>query len=418
MRRRVELTGGRRRARSRVRRHRELPELARRAGTPTAKRSSRSISRPACRSGRSSRAARATTTSTSRARRTCSTPNGRALVGLGGKDGIYYALDRATGKLVWKATASRAARAVAELLDRRLHRRDRGRRRHRRRRHRDRRSVPVPARHRTTDGRDRVAAERARADVRVERDRERRRVLREHDRLHPARRRPARRARCCGRSSSAGGIAGGVAVTRRPSWSRSRAFGSRASTRPAPTPASTRSSPGRRARPRRPRRRRERCRPPPVAPPPTAPRSERAAGPEVHRRSRARSTFTLKAPPAGNEPDDDDPPATRSRSASRCAPTVSATRTRGCARTHPPRRRARSPTACSRPTTRSRARCCACSTRTSTASTRSRHANPRPQLQPHQHPRDRQHARAAVGIGRVSTGSSRPISLDQPVSFK
>ena len=31
---------------------------------------------------------------------------GRALVGLGGKDGIYYALDRVTGKLVWKTTAS------------------------------------------------------------------------------------------------------------------------------------------------------------------------------------------------------------------------------------------------------------------------------------------------------------------------
>ena len=35
--------------------------------------------------------------------------NGRALVGLGGKDGIYYALDRATGKLVWKTTASAPA---------------------------------------------------------------------------------------------------------------------------------------------------------------------------------------------------------------------------------------------------------------------------------------------------------------------
>lgn len=32
--------------------------------------------------------------------------NGRALVGLGGKDGVYYALDRGTGKVVWKATAS------------------------------------------------------------------------------------------------------------------------------------------------------------------------------------------------------------------------------------------------------------------------------------------------------------------------
>jgi polyvinyl alcohol dehydrogenase (cytochrome) len=32
--------------------------------------------------------------------------NGRALVGLGGKDGVYYALDRATGKVVWKTTAS------------------------------------------------------------------------------------------------------------------------------------------------------------------------------------------------------------------------------------------------------------------------------------------------------------------------
>ena len=32
--------------------------------------------------------------------------HGRPLVGLGGKDGVYYALDRATGKLVWKATGS------------------------------------------------------------------------------------------------------------------------------------------------------------------------------------------------------------------------------------------------------------------------------------------------------------------------
>src|SRR4029078_9551612 len=31
---------------------------------------------------------------------------GRALVGLGGKDGVYYALDRVTGKLVWKRAAS------------------------------------------------------------------------------------------------------------------------------------------------------------------------------------------------------------------------------------------------------------------------------------------------------------------------
>jgi outer membrane protein assembly factor BamB len=31
--------------------------------------------------------------------------NGVALVGLGGKDGVYYALDRATGKLVWKHRA-------------------------------------------------------------------------------------------------------------------------------------------------------------------------------------------------------------------------------------------------------------------------------------------------------------------------
>ena len=32
--------------------------------------------------------------------------NGTALVGLGGKDGVYYALDRSTGKLAWKARAS------------------------------------------------------------------------------------------------------------------------------------------------------------------------------------------------------------------------------------------------------------------------------------------------------------------------
>jgi len=32
---------------------------------------------------------------------------GRALVGLGGKDGVYYALDRATGTVVWKTTASK-----------------------------------------------------------------------------------------------------------------------------------------------------------------------------------------------------------------------------------------------------------------------------------------------------------------------
>ncbi len=31
---------------------------------------------------------------------------GREVVGLGGKDGVYYALDRATGKLVWKVTAA------------------------------------------------------------------------------------------------------------------------------------------------------------------------------------------------------------------------------------------------------------------------------------------------------------------------
>jgi outer membrane protein assembly factor BamB len=32
--------------------------------------------------------------------------NGRALVGLGGKDGVYYALDRVTGSLVWKRQAA------------------------------------------------------------------------------------------------------------------------------------------------------------------------------------------------------------------------------------------------------------------------------------------------------------------------
>jgi outer membrane protein assembly factor BamB len=32
--------------------------------------------------------------------------HGRALVGLGGKDGVYYALDRATGELVWKVEAA------------------------------------------------------------------------------------------------------------------------------------------------------------------------------------------------------------------------------------------------------------------------------------------------------------------------
>ena len=93
-------------ARSRVRGHRELPELAHRLervqrgdlrGRPRDRRA---------RSGRSNRAGRATTTSTSRARRTCSKPTGEPVVGLGGKDGIYYALDRATGKLVWKTTAS------------------------------------------------------------------------------------------------------------------------------------------------------------------------------------------------------------------------------------------------------------------------------------------------------------------------
>jgi outer membrane protein assembly factor BamB len=31
---------------------------------------------------------------------------GKPVVGLGGKDGVYYALDRATGKLVWKRTAA------------------------------------------------------------------------------------------------------------------------------------------------------------------------------------------------------------------------------------------------------------------------------------------------------------------------
>jgi polyvinyl alcohol dehydrogenase (cytochrome) len=33
--------------------------------------------------------------------------DGRALVGLGGKDGVYYALDRATGDLVWERTAAK-----------------------------------------------------------------------------------------------------------------------------------------------------------------------------------------------------------------------------------------------------------------------------------------------------------------------
>ena len=32
--------------------------------------------------------------------------NGRSVVGLGGKDGVYYALDRATGKVLWKTSAS------------------------------------------------------------------------------------------------------------------------------------------------------------------------------------------------------------------------------------------------------------------------------------------------------------------------
>ena len=73
--------------------------------------------------------------------------DGRAVVGLGGKDGVYYAVDRATGKLVWKRRSQEPRVAVEELLDRRVHRRDRGRRRRDRRRHRDRRSVPVPARH-------------------------------------------------------------------------------------------------------------------------------------------------------------------------------------------------------------------------------------------------------------------------------
>ncbi len=112
---------------------------------------------------------------------------GRAAVGLGGKDGIYYALDRATGTLLWQVTASTPRCAGEELLDGRLHRADCGRGRDRRRRHCNRRQLSVPARHRRRHREDDVAAGRGGADVRREHDRERRRVRGKHDRLHVAR---------------------------------------------------------------------------------------------------------------------------------------------------------------------------------------------------------------------------------------
>ena len=78
----------------------------RRAGVASRRRWSPSTSTPATCAGRTSPTHRTTTTSTSRARPTSSTANGRKLVGLGNKDGVYYAVDRATGELVWKTQAT------------------------------------------------------------------------------------------------------------------------------------------------------------------------------------------------------------------------------------------------------------------------------------------------------------------------
>ena len=59
--------------------------------------------------------------------------DGRALVGLGNKDGTYYAVDRETGALVWTTHVVRPGPHASgqQLLDGRLHRPDRRRRRHR-----------------------------------------------------------------------------------------------------------------------------------------------------------------------------------------------------------------------------------------------------------------------------------------------
>ena len=120
MRRRVELAGRRRRARPRVRRHRELPDVARPDGTTTARRSSRVdldtgvpkwSFQPRGPSNNDFDFAGAPNLFEA---------NGQALVGLGGKDGVYYALDRVTGKLVWKRAGRRGQACVAELLDRRF----------------------------------------------------------------------------------------------------------------------------------------------------------------------------------------------------------------------------------------------------------------------------------------------------------
>ncbi len=417
MRRRVELAGGRRRSAGSCS---PAPRTARARppdGTSTARRSSRSISRPAHRSGRSSRAARATTTSTSRARPTCSTPTAARVVGLGGKDGVYYALDRETGKLVWKATVAAPRVAVDELLDRRVHRRDRRRRRRDRRRHRDRRSVPVPARHHADTGAIDVAAERAPR----RRSRRARSSTASRSRAAPPTSRCAPSICTTGKvlwsQQLAGGVAGGVAVSRRARSSRSPA-----SANPASQAAGTDS--GVYAFELGPEGTTTTTAAPQGTLPPTTDRAaahrarpERAARARSASASRASVDFTLKAPPPGTNPTMTvhlqpqpfriEVRADGSRRAERVDPHGLPHREegRGHVRRVRVRRRVEGIAAV-------RAR------RELRLRQRRRAGEPTADVQPHQHPRDREHARRCRRRRKASTGSSRPIALDHPVSFK
>ncbi len=142
--------------------------------------------RPARCAGPTSRTRRTATTSTSPGAPNLIDNDGRALAGLGNKDGTYYLVDRATGAPVSAVVATTPGPHPAgrQLLDRRVHRARGVQQRDRRRRDRGR-SPAVPARHRRRDRDGRVAQPGAERDVRSDGHRRQRRDRR-RDRLHAA----------------------------------------------------------------------------------------------------------------------------------------------------------------------------------------------------------------------------------------
>ena len=128
------------------------------------------------------------------------TVDGRALAGLGNKDGTYYIVDRTTGAHGERGARHRARPAPSrrQLLHRRVHRTLGVSRRHRRRWN-GRRPGPVPARHPGADRRHPLAEPGAERDVRRERDRPRHRDHRWNG-LHAPGRQRSRPAASCGRT--------------------------------------------------------------------------------------------------------------------------------------------------------------------------------------------------------------------------